>query len=82
MPAPPRVSQGGPDGPARYEIVVKGVLDEQWSDWFEGWRLTRDDAGYTTISGVPTDQAALHGVLVRIRDLGLELLSVRRLDVA
>jgi hypothetical protein len=64
--------------PADYEIRVRGVLDSRWSAWFEDLRLTSDEAGQTTIAGPVVDQAALHGLLAKVRDLGLELLSVRR----
>jgi hypothetical protein len=64
-----------------YELRVRGVLDEHWSDWFDGFRLQRDDAADTTILvGMVADQATLHGVLSRILDLGLRLLSVRIVD--
>jgi len=66
--------------PARYEITVQGVLDPRWSAWFDGLQLTSDAAGRTTISGPVADQAALHGLLTRIRDLGLTLLEVRCSD--
>ena len=69
-----------PAEPARYEIRVGGVLDPGWSARFEGLEVTSDQAGQTTIAGPVTDQAALHGLLTRIRDLGLPLLSVRRID--
>ena len=69
-----------PAEPARYELRVRGVLDPGWSAWFEGLRVSSDQAGQTTIAGPVADQAALHGLLAKIRDLGLELLSVRRLD--
>jgi hypothetical protein len=69
-----------PAEPARYELRVQGVLDHRWSAWFEGMRVTSDQAGQTTIAGPVTDQAALHGLLAKIRDLGLPLLSVRRID--
>jgi hypothetical protein len=55
-----------------YRIEVQGRLDESWTSWF-------DDMTITTLSGVVADQAALHGLLARIRDLGLPLLSVQRL---
>jgi hypothetical protein len=61
-----------------YEIRVKGVLGSGWSAWFDGLRVTSDEAGQTVIAGPVTDQAALHGVLAKVRDLGLELLEVRR----
>jgi hypothetical protein len=70
----------GPAEPARYELRVQGVLDDRWSAWFEGLRIASDQAGQTTITGPVADQAALHGLLTKIRDLGLPLLSVRRLD--
>jgi hypothetical protein len=69
-----------PEEPPRYELRVRGVLDPGWSAWFEGLRVTSDQAGQTTITGPVADQAALHGLLAKVRDLGLELLSVRRLD--
>jgi hypothetical protein len=70
----------GPAEPARYELRVQGVLDDRWSAWFEGLRVTSDDQGQTTIVGPVADQAALHGLLAKVRDLGLPLLAVRRLD--
>jgi hypothetical protein len=63
-----------------YQIRVRGVLDRRWSAWFDGLQLTSDDRGQTTIAGPVADQAALHGLLAKVRDLGLELLSVRRID--
>jgi hypothetical protein len=66
--------------PARYEFRVQGVLDPGWSAWFEGLQVSSDQAGQTTITGPVADQAALHGLLAKVRDLGLELLLVRRLD--
>jgi hypothetical protein len=63
-----------------YEIRVRGVLDGGWSAWFDGLRVTSDEHGQTTIAGPVADQAALHGLLAKIRDLGLELLEVRRTD--
>ena len=66
--------------PAHYELRVQGILDSHWSAWFDGLRVTSDQAGQTTIAGPVTDQAALHGLLAKIRDLGLPLLEVQRLD--
>ena len=63
-----------------YEIRVRGVLDGGWSAWFDGLRVTSDERGQTTIAGLVVDQAALHGLLAKVRDLGLELLEVRRTD--
>jgi hypothetical protein len=69
-----------PAEPARYELRVQGVLDPRWSAWFEGL-LVANDRDETVIAGPVADQAALHGLLAKVRDLGLELLSVRRLDL-
>ena len=66
--------------PARYEVRVDGVLDGRWSAWFDGLQVSSDDRGQTTIAGPVPDQAALHGLLDKVRDLGLELLEVRRTD--
>ena len=63
-----------------YEIRVNGVLDSRWSAWFDGLQLTSDQSGQTSIAGPVTDQAALHGLPAKVRDLGLELLEVRRTD--
>ena len=63
-----------------YEIRVNGVLGSGWSAWFDGLQVTSDEHGQTTIAGPVTDQAALHGLLAKIRDLDLPLLEVRRLD--
>jgi hypothetical protein len=63
-----------------YQFRVKGVLDRRWSAWFDDLQVAGDEHGQTTITGPVTDQAALHGLLTKIRDLGLELLEVRRTD--
>ena len=65
--------------PARYEIRVDSVLDDQWADWFGGLQLSNDGA-QTVIVGLLPDQPALHGLLTKIGDLGLSLISMRRLD--
>jgi hypothetical protein len=71
----------GTELPMHYEILVEGVLDAGWSAWFDGLQISGDaNVGTTTIAGPVTDQAALHGLLAKIRDLGLPLLEVRRLD--
>ena len=67
--------------PTYHEIRVSGVLDPRWAAWFEGLQVASDDHGETTIAGLVADQAALHGLLAKVCDLGLPLLSVRRLDL-
>ena len=62
-----------------YELRVAGHLNPDWSEWFDGLAIMLLESGDTLLSGRVTDQAALHGLLDRIRDLNLELLSVRRL---
>jgi hypothetical protein len=62
--------------PGRYEIRVKGHLDTRWAAWFDGLTLTHCSDGTTVIHGPVADQAALHGLLQKIRDLGLPLISV------
>ncbi|MHB0877216.1 MAG: hypothetical protein ACYC5O_14355 [Anaerolineae bacterium] len=66
-----------PDEPGRCEIRLKGHLDSRWADWFDGLTITLEDNGDTLLSGPVTDQAALHGLLRKVRDLGVLLLSVR-----
>lgn len=63
-----------------YQIRVKGHLDDKWSDWFEGLTITLEADGETLLSGPVTDQAALHGLLKKIGNLGLTLLSVNRVE--
>ena len=70
-------TQGPPD---YYEIRVRGVLDSGWSAWFDGLEVTSDQAGQTRIAGAVVDQAALHGLLAKVRDLRLPLVSVRRFN--
>jgi hypothetical protein len=59
-----------------YQIRIKGHLGRQWTDWFEGLTITLEDNGDTLLTGPVVDQAALHGLLRRVRDLGMPLLSV------
>lgn len=67
-----------PHSPEHYSIKVKGYLNKKWSDWFEGMKITYEGEE-TNLTGPVADQAALHGLLIRIRDLNLTLLSVERL---
>ena len=67
------------DTPHFYEIRVEGQLGISWSSWFEGMDIRHEENSETVLSGPITDQAALHGVLMKIRDLGLPLVAVRRL---
>jgi hypothetical protein len=69
-----------PAEPTYYEIRIGAVLDECWSQWLGGLAATTDPSGETVLTGPLADQAALHGVLARIRDLGVPLLSVRQVD--
>jgi hypothetical protein len=61
---------------SQYQIIIEGHLDPCWQDWFEGLTVTRTDDGRTILSGPIRDQAALHGVLKKINNLGLTLISV------
>ena len=75
MTAPPR------DVAASYQLRVKGHLDRRWSSWFDGFSLTHEDDGTTTLRGVVRDQSELHGLLNRVRDLGTTLISVTAIEV-
>ncbi len=77
MSAPP-VSPGDQHQPAVYEIRLKGHLDIRWCAWFDGLSLSHETDGTTRIQGLLVDQAALHGVLRKVRDVGLPLISVNR----
>jgi hypothetical protein len=64
--------------PGLYEIRIKGHLDGRWADWFGGMTFTLEEDGGTLLTGPVIDQAALHGLLRKVRDLGMPLLSVNR----
>ena len=68
------------DDPPRYEIRLTGQLHPRWSAWFDHMRLSAEADGTTVLRGAVADQTALHGVLQKIRDLGLPLVSVTRLE--
>ena len=63
-----------------YEILIKGHLDDRWAEWFDGLTFTLEDNGTTLLTGSVADQAALHGLLKKVRDLGMPLLSVCPLE--
>ena len=73
-------TQSAPRPAGIYELRIAGHLDERWSTWFGGLTLTRNDDGSTTLRGPVTDQADLHGLLAKVRDLGATLLCVESLD--
>ena len=74
------ISTGDHHDPGRYEIRVKGHLDPRWAAWFDGMSLTNESDGVTVIHGTVADQAALHGLLRKVRDLGLPLISVTQVE--
>ena len=65
------------DQPTAYQIRLKGTLDPSWSEWFDGFTITAQN-GETILVGVVRDQSALHGILAKINDLGLSIISVDR----
>jgi hypothetical protein len=73
-------SAGYPNTPGRYQIRIKGHLASRWATWFEPMTLTTTRDGSTVLEGLVVDQAALHGLLHKVRDTGLPLLSVIQLD--
>ena len=74
------MSTGRQHGTGRYEIRIQGQLHARWAAWFDGWSLTDENKGTTVISGPVIDQAALHGLLQKVRDIGLPLISVTQVD--
>lgn len=71
---------GRQHNPGRYEIRLKGRLDTRWATWFDGLALSHDSDGTTIIHGLVVDQAALHGLLQKVRDIGLPLISVTHVE--
>ena len=76
----PHAATGDRRQPGWYEIRLKGRLDARWAAWFDGMALTHDGDGTTRLHGPVADQAALHGLLQRVRDIGLPLLSVTQVE--
>jgi hypothetical protein len=75
-----RTSTGDQHAPGEYEIRLKGHLEDRWGDWFDGLSLNHEHDGTTLIRGPVADQAALHGLLRKVRDLGLPLISVTHIE--
>jgi hypothetical protein len=73
-------SDTGPGQLMAYQIRIKGHLGHQWTDWFGGLAITLEDNGDTLLTGPVVDQAALHGLLRTVRDLGIPLVSVRSIQ--
>ena len=73
-------AQHHPNQPLVYQIRIEGHLGRQWTSWFEGLTITLEENGDTALTGPVVDQAALHGLLRKVRDLGLPLLSVMRVN--
>ncbi len=71
--------QTDPDHPLVYQIKLEGHLGSQWTAWFDGLTITKEDDGNTLLTGPVIDQAALHGLLRKVRDLGIPLLSVNQI---
>ena len=69
-----------PSQPMVYQIRIKGHLGHQWTDWFEALAITLEDNGNTLLTGPVIDQAALHGLLKKVRDLAMPLISVNRVE--
>jgi hypothetical protein len=68
------------DGPMVYQVRIRGLLDDRWSDWFDGMTVSATDNGDTLLTGPVEDQAALHGLLKKVRDGGMPLISVTCLE--
>jgi hypothetical protein len=79
MPTQPNLATE-PGQPVVYQVRIKGHLGDQWQDWFGGLAISLEDNGETLLTGPVVDQAALHGLLRRVRDLGMPLVSVKRVE--
>ena len=76
----PNKQRGDTNRPEFYRIRIKGHLGQQWTDWFDGLTITLEEDGNTLLRGAVIDQAALHGILKKVRDLGMPLLSVNSVN--
>ena len=74
-------SGSDPKPPGIYRIKIKGYLGNQWSEWFDGITITLEVDGDTLLTGPVVDDTALHGLLKKVRDLGMNLISVNRIDL-
>jgi hypothetical protein len=74
------IPKRGRHSPSRYELRVEGHLDDHWASWLDGLTLVRENDGTTTLHALVPDQAALHGLLTQVRDLGATLISVEVVD--
>ena len=74
-----RAPKSDPNQPVVYQIRLKGHLDSQWTEWFDGFTITLEQDGDTLLTGLVNDQAALHGLLKKVRDLGIPLVAVNQL---
>ena len=82
MPSNEHASEQDAGQPMVYQIRIKGHLGQRWRDWFEGLTITLEEDGNTLLNGPVLDQSALHGILKKVRDLGMPLLSVNSVGSA
>ena len=80
MTTPPGLTEDHHE-PGYYEIRIMGHLDDRWADWFEGMTITLETNGETRLTGPVADQSALYGLLRKVRDLGVRLISVNRIEL-
>ena len=75
-------SESHPGQPIVYQVRLEGHLSRQWTEWFEGLTITLEEDGSTLLTGTVIDQAALHGLLKKVRDLGIPLLSINSVGIS